>query len=183
MENIEASFATEPSGGGSVTWKRLWGLRLPRAFAILKWWRVETRGQRRYLISSSTRKIFTFYSSDLINISQKGNPTEILIGWYLNLNTDGTARGSPGLAWAGRFIRDRHGNLIAGFQRKIQLATNMPAELLGLKEGLKLVKSLNIRQLEIELDALTIIQLIQSADTRFHVWGTIFCLLLLKLLL
>jgi len=47
---------------------------------------------------------------------------------YLNIFTDGGARGNPGPAATGVFITDRQGNKIAGFGKKFGKATNNSAE-------------------------------------------------------
>lgn len=47
---------------------------------------------------------------------------------YLNIFTDGGARGNPGPAATGVFITDRQGKKVTGFGKKIGRATNNVAE-------------------------------------------------------
>ena len=73
-------------------------------------------------------------------------------GW-MKLNTDGSAIGNPGPTGCGGVIRDKNGHWIAGFSRRIRVATSFTAELWGLRDGLNMACSLNIPSLIVELDA------------------------------
>ena len=73
-------------------------------------------------------------------------------GW-MKLNTNGSAIGNSGPAGCGGVIRDKNGHWIAGFSRRIRVATSFTAELWGLRDGLNMTCSLNIPSLIVELDA------------------------------
>ena len=81
-----------------------------------------------------------------------------LIGWkplasgFFKLNSDGLARRNPRKAGATAIIRDSTGAWISSRTRKIGHAHSMAAELWGLRDGLMLAKSLNIRKLLVEVD-------------------------------
>ena len=87
-------------------------------------------------------------TSNLLSIGWKPPP----LGFY-KLNTDGSAKGNPGMAGAGGLIRDYRGNWIGGFFRNIGFTHSLAAELWGLRDGLALAKNLNIKKLHVELDA------------------------------
>ena len=77
----------------------------------------------------------------------------LYVGWnpppfgFFKLNTDGSARGNPGLASAGSLIKDHNGMWIGSFCRNIGFTYSMAAELWGLRNGLSLAKNLNIKKL------------------------------------
>mgnify|MGYP004714796959 CR=1 FL=1 len=79
-------------------------------------------------------------------------------------HTDGSSARNPGPAGAGGLSRDHLGHCIAGFSRNLGHATNVLAELWGIRDGLSLASSLNLQNVELELDATTALQLIESAD-------------------
>ena len=63
--------------------------------------------------------------------------TKPAAGWY-KLNTDGSITSANGLVGCGGLIRDRDGQWIAGFAKKIDAISSLAAELWGLREGLAL---------------------------------------------
>ena len=106
------------------------------------------------------------------NASIKNSTTHIdwtppPIGFF-KLNTNGSAKGNPGLVAAGGLIRDHNGSWIASFTKSIGFTHPIAAELQGLMEGLVLVKNLNIRNLLIEINAKVVTDIISSQnDTSF----------------
>ncbi|GKV16725.1 hypothetical protein SLEP1_g27324 [Rubroshorea leprosula] len=80
----------------------------------------------------------------------------------LKLNTDGSRLSGSGIASAGGLVRDSAGRWVHGFVANIGKATNFIAELWGLKEGLLLCLSLDIRKLEVELDSMTALQAVHA---------------------
>lgn len=87
---------------------------------------------------------------------------------FFKLNTNGSAKGNPGLVAAGGLIRDHNGSWIASFTKSIGFIHPMVAELWGLREGLVLAKNLNIGNLQIEIDAKAMTDVISSQnDTSF----------------
>ena len=72
---------------------------------------------------------------------------------FFKLNTDGSARGNPGMAL---------GAWVGSFNRAIGFTHSLAVELWGLRDGLTLAKSLNIKKLMIEIDAQAVVDIIKS---------------------
>src|SRR3989344_8652476 len=79
---------------------------------------------------------------------------------FINVFTDGGARGNPGLAAYGVYITDPKGEMIAGFGKKIGLSTNNIAEYRGVISALGWIvenkDKLNIKKVYFFLDSLLI---------------------------
>lgn len=56
---------------------------------------------------------------------------------YIKLNTDGLSKSNPRMGAEGVF-RDSHGNWICGFQVSLPHTTNLLAELIALRTGLRI---------------------------------------------
>ena len=65
----------------------------------------------------------------------------------MKLNTDGSTIGNPGPAGCEGVKRDNNGHWIAGFTRRIGVATRFIVELWGLRDGLDMAYRLNIPSL------------------------------------
>ncbi|KAL0011948.1 hypothetical protein SO802_007056 [Lithocarpus litseifolius] len=85
-------------------------------------------------------------------------------GWY-KLNTDGPVTSANGLAGFGRLIRDRDGQWVAGFAKKIDAISSLAVVLWGLREGLALCVDIQAQAVEVEIDAAATIFLI-SCNSR-----------------
>ena len=85
------------------------------------------------------------------------------LGWF-KLNTDGTANGSAGNAAGGGLIRDDRGNWVMGFSRKIGRADSFVAEIWALRDGLQLCRHLNIGAVVIELDAKSLVEVLNNSS-------------------
>ena len=100
----------------------------------------------------------------------KPNKTNFLLGWtppplgFFKLNTDGLAQGNLGFACAGGLIRDSAGSWIRGFLHSIGFTTSLAVELWGLRDSLKLARSLHIGKLIIEIDAKVVVDLISAEN-------------------
>ena len=81
---------------------------------------------------------------------------------FIKLNSDGSAQGNPSSASAGSLLRDSNDNWIGGFTRKIGFITSLAAELWGLRDGLCLALSLNIKKTIVDVDATAVIDLINA---------------------
>ena len=80
------------------------------------------------------------------------------------------------MASAGGLIRDHNGMWIGSFIKNISFTYSMAAELWDLGDGLVLAKNLNIRKLLIEIDAQTIVNVINSHNScsdSFHPYSNI----------
>lgn len=109
-----------------------------------------------------------------------GSRTLRFVSWLppppgcVKLNTDGS-RLDTGYAAAGGLLRDHLGTWISGFVVNIGITSSYNAELWGLLHGLRLCRSLNIQNLEVELDSAVIVGLLAEQDARE---GTLSTLLL-----
>lgn len=88
-------------------------------------------------------------------------------GWYV-LNTDGAVKHETGLASAGGLIRDSNGVWISGFAMKVGITDSLSAELWGLREGLRLAKSLNLSNIVVQLDASVVVNFLTQGIPPTH---------------
>ena len=72
--------------------------------------------------------------------------------------------GNLGKANGGGVIRDYHGGWVKGFSRSIGHTTSVMAKWWALRDGLILAIHLGINQLEVELDAKVIVEMLNSAN-------------------
>lgn len=91
----------------------------------------------------------------------------------MKLNTDGAARGNPGVSVAGGLIRDNAGFWLAGFEAHFGICSNSVAELQALRFGLMLAWDEGFFNVICELDAIIVLELISSADTQVHPLGSL----------
>ena len=76
------------------------------------------------------------------------------------MNTDGACSELHGLAGCGGVVRNEDGQWVVGFSKRIGITSSFAAELWGPHEGLKLCCNLNIRCLEVEMDAKSIVEVL-----------------------
>ena len=95
-------------------------------------------------------------------------------GWH-KLNTDGVSCGNLGKANGGGVIRDYHGGWVKGFSRSIGHTTSVMAKWWALRDGLILAIHLGINQLEVELDAKVIVEMLNSANCPNRSYATLLC--------
>ena len=106
----------------------------------------------------------TFFTLPFMSAHSKSKVLHI--GWkpppfrFHKLNTDGFAKGNPGLASAGSVIRDHRGSWIGSFNRAIGHTHSLAAKLWGLRDGLSIARSLNIKKLLIKTDAQAAVNII-----------------------
>ena len=105
------------------------------------------------------------------------------LNWY-KLNTNGASCGNPGRAGGGGVIRDNAGNWIRGFARYIGYTTSIIAEFWALRDGLNLAIQLGVQNLEVELDAKVIVDLINSRHSSNTAYSSLLfdCRLLLEMI-
>ena len=72
----------------------------------------------------------------------------------MKLNVDGSSLGNPGCSGAGGVIKDHSGKLIRYFAEHIGFGSSNYAEGMELLLGLQIVKSLNLVNVDIELDSM-----------------------------
>ena len=83
------------------------------------------------------------------------------VGWA-KLNTDCLVLGYPRKARGGELIRDHNGDWVTGFSRSLGCTNIFMAELWALRNGLILAKDLNLNSLIVELDAKSVVQLMNN---------------------
>lgn len=86
-------------------------------------------------------------------------------GWC-KLNTDGSARGCPGISGAGGVVRDSDGKWLRGFSRYLGQTNSFTAEVWGLRDGLRMALSLNISALVVECDAKAVLDLVWGQEPQ-----------------
>ncbi|XP_075670215.1 uncharacterized protein LOC142639980 [Castanea sativa] len=80
-----------------------------------------------------------------------------------------------GKGGGGGVIRDCHGGWVKGFSRPIGHTTSVMAEWWALRDGLMLTIQLGIHQLEVELDAKVIGEILNSANYPNRSYATLMC--------
>ncbi|KAL0463143.1 UNVERIFIED_CONTAM: hypothetical protein Slati_0201900 [Sesamum latifolium] len=85
--------------------------------------------------------------------------------WF-KLNSDGSSLGNPRPARAGGIIRDAKGQVRLAYQVALGTSTSVIAELTVVWRGLELAMAHGLAPIEVEVDATTVIQLLQSRTSR-----------------
>ena len=83
------------------------------------------------------------------------------VGWA-KLKTDGLALGYLGKVEECGLIRDHNGDWVTSFARSLGCTNSFLAELWALRDDLTLAKDLNLNNLIIELDAKSVVQLMNN---------------------
>ncbi|XP_050273143.1 uncharacterized protein LOC126716155 [Quercus robur] len=92
----------------------------------------------------------------------------IAVGWekppmgWAKLNSDRSAFGNTGRAGGGSVIRDHDGHWLKGYARPLGCTNSCMAELWALRDGLLIAKEMGINNLIIELDALSVVLLMNN---------------------
>ncbi|KAL0329185.1 UNVERIFIED_CONTAM: putative ribonuclease H protein [Sesamum radiatum] len=103
--------------------------------------------------------------------------------WF-KLNTDGSSLGNPGLAGAAGIIRDSAGHVHLAYQFALGTATSVLAELTAVWRGMELALTHGLAPLVVEVDATTVISLLQScASGKWEVQHMIMQIVCLQQLL
>lgn len=90
---------------------------------------------------------------------------ESLVMWkspsyqWVALNTDGAAKGCPGLAGGGGIVRTHAGQCVGYFSLNFGVCTAMKAELLALLRGLQLVWEMGFKFVDVRMDSLSCTQI------------------------
>nr|XP_023916422.1 uncharacterized protein LOC112028020 [Quercus suber] len=98
--------------------------------------------------------------------AKQKNPIQVL--WtkppqdWVKLNTDSSALGNPRKAGCGGLIRNHQGEWIRGFARGLGNTSSFVAELWALRDGLTMAKELGVNNLLVEMDALSVVLLLNN---------------------
>ena len=85
-------------------------------------------------------------------------------GWIM-LQTDGAAKGCPGLAGAGGVFRDAQGRWMVGFAEYLGRCSAVKAELKAVFRGLRMAREMNFHKLWIRLDSKPVVELLSSCGS------------------
>ncbi|KAL0317584.1 UNVERIFIED_CONTAM: putative ribonuclease H protein [Sesamum angustifolium] len=103
--------------------------------------------------------------------------------WF-KLNTDGSSLGNPGLAGAAGIIRDSADHVHLAYQFVLGTGTSVLAELTAVWRGMELALTHGLAPLVVEVDATTVISLLQSrASGKWEVQHMIMRIICLQQLL
>lgn len=83
------------------------------------------------------------------------------MGWVI-LNSDGSALGNRRKAGGGGLIWQHQGNWIRGYARSLDNTNSSIAELWALRNGLAIAKELGLDNLIVEMDALSVVMLMNN---------------------
>ena len=92
----------------------------------------------------------------------------VAVGWdkppmgWAKLNSDRSALGNPGRTGGGGVIRDHDGKWLKGYAQPLGSTNSCMDELWALRDGLLLAKDMGLNNLIIELDALSVVLLMNN---------------------
>ena len=81
------------------------------------------------------------------------------------MNIDGASCGNPGRAGGGGVLQDSAGEWVKGFAKNIWSTTSIIDEFWALRDGLQMTILLDVQNLEVELDAKVVLDLICSKNS------------------
>ena len=97
------------------------------------------------------------------------------------MNSDGSTINNPDKAGGGGLFRDHEGNWVKEYARGIGHTNNFLAELWALRDGLNIAREMGVSNLIIELDALSIVLLMNNETENIMMEPLLFdCRSLLK---
>ena len=76
---------------------------------------------------------------------------------FIKLNTDGRKLGDPGLAGAGKLLRNNSGAWISSFSLHMGITSNNISEQGEIRKGLLLAWNLDFKFIHLEMDSMTIL--------------------------
>ncbi|KAK4382236.1 putative ribonuclease H protein [Sesamum angolense] len=111
------------------------------------------------------------FSTDSIILEVQRHLRTLIVRWHapspswFKLNTDGSSLGNPGLAGAAGIIRDSAGHVHLAYQFAFGTGTSVLAELTAVWRGMELALTHGLAPLVVEVDATTVISLLQSCTS------------------
>jgi ribonuclease HI len=125
------------------------------------------------------QKVQEYKNAARLNRAMVEKPqTVALIKWnppregYIKLNTDGACK-SGQLAGCGGVIRGSQGEWIHGFAKNVGKCNAFVAELWGVLEGLRCVRRMGFSKVEINIDSVSVVQLLQQRNLHSMSGGTV----------
>ena len=167
------------ASGSSVS-----GDQWPTLFALTVWWCWKWRcgyvfgevgkcRDRVEFVRDKAKEVLAAYKNLRVH-SPGGLRVEKQIAWHqpesnwVKLNTDGAARGNPGLATAGGVVRDEYGTWRGGFAINIGICSAPLAELWGVYYGLCIAWDRGFRRVEVEVDSECVVGFLQTGIQDSH---------------
>lgn len=160
-----------------------WFLWLGRNQAVFEineeWTRKNTSLLQLFLREATTRKIPTVMQ----------NRREVLLGWdpppkyWIKVNIDGSARGSPGEFAAGGVCRDNNRQWVFDFHINLGISFAYNVEIYAIWQGLQQAWDRYFRRVILETDSELAIQRIQKSEDKDSCSGWDIPLLMCKQLL
>ncbi|XP_059315446.1 uncharacterized protein LOC132066074 [Lycium ferocissimum] len=98
-------------------------------------------------------------------ISIKWEPPELT---PYKLNSDRACQGNSGVRGIRGVIRDRSGNWVLGYMKRLPHTTNNLVELTAIMQGLKLAMEHNLMPLEINTDSTEVIKMINEGHLSYN---------------
>ena len=151
-------------------------------FAVTAWWLWRWRNERCFnsepkipldqcaFISARVGEIVKAMSSDLMEVvDHKRKRVERYVRWpypregWVRLNTDGAAKGNPGIAGAGGLIRGHRGELFEMFASNCGVCSCTKAELLAVLRGLAIAWNGGHRRVQLTVDSEVVVRLLLEA--------------------
>lgn len=127
-----------------------------------------------YVTLSKAREWFFLVPQQVSN-----RKSDTHVGWippkenFVKLNTDGSFDPATGMASTGRILRDSNGRWLGSFHRYLLANSSLMAEFWALRDGLNFAKEEHVTKLEVETDALGVIQLLNDHEMANHPLGNI----------
>ncbi|CAN1807830.1 Putative ribonuclease H protein At1g65750 [Linum perenne] len=187
--NQAGGFDTDGSLWSST--REVWMLNLLKSarnleFGVICWSLWKSRNARIFSSDNSTAAAVAFKAlawsrtvEDAWNRearTQTGRNTRgsVEIAWdpgppgWTTVNTDGAVNQESGKAAAGGFVRNSNGQCLGAFAMNIGYCSITRAELRGAIQGLRLAWVVGVRRVELQVDSMTVVQLIESPNDPMH---------------
>lgn len=84
------------------------------------------------------------------------------------LNTDGSCLRNPRRGGIGGTVHNSAGGWVSGFGKSFPSSTNNHMDLMSLKEGLQMVKDLNLILVDIKIDSLEVISMLNNGNPLYN---------------
>ena len=121
------------------------------------------REKGTFLLHKSSEILNALHQDDQHQGKRKSEYSEVWTRWesplegWVALNTDGAAKGNPGLAGAGGVIRDHKGEWILGFSENSGCCSPLKAEIKAILRGLQLVKGTYAQKIWLQVDSKVVV--------------------------
>jgi ribonuclease HI len=168
----------------SVMWncEGVWNVFWAMACYLLWTWRNKELHVEGYMRPNrpvqQVRKMMIEYTQAMQNnnIVVNRSYSASMIGWvppkdgFVKLNTDGASKNMQ-QAGCGGIVRGSQGEWIRGYAKSVGMCNAFVAELWGVLEGLRIVKNMGFRKVELCIDSQSVVQVIQNGYAQSSMGG------------